>query len=173
MSRTGKLWLLLVVGLEVADLRSQLMEKLGVEAPETTSSTPVESDPLGDDAHMSSEWVHALLPVLRDVQVSLNPNPSYGAVRQAHDVLMKQLKARGDKRTMATLRDLRSRYTKRREKIAWARFKKSLESAGMSAKLYRAVKQSSVEPELALKRWARLKSMGLNGTDLRNALVDG
>ena len=157
----------------MADLRSQLMEKLGVEAPETTSSTPVEPDPLGDGAHMSSDWVQALLPVLRDVQVSMNPNPSYGAVRQAHDVLMKQLKARGDKRTMASLRDLRSRYTKRREKVAWTRLKKSLEEAGVSAKLYRSVKQSSVEPELALKRWDRVKSKGLNGTALRNALLDG
>ena len=157
----------------MSDLRSQLIAKLGVEAPEPQASEPASDDPLGPHAHLKSDWLAALLPVLKAERVPLNTNPSYGAVRNAHDVLMKKLKAKGDKRTMATLRDLRSRYTKRREKLAWSRRKASLESGGVSPKLYRAVKQSSVEPEIALKRWDRVQGKGLNAAGIRAALIDG
>ena len=157
----------------MSDLRSQLIAKLGVEAPESPVSEPAHDDPLGPHAHLKSDWLAALLPVLKRERVPLNANPSYGAVRNAHDVLMKQLKAKGDKRTMATLRDLRSRYTKRREKLAWARLKKSIDAAGVSSKLYRAVKQSSTDPEVALKRWARVQDKGLNAARIRAALIDG
>ena len=158
----------------MSDLRSQLIAKLGVDAPEPDESIASDSDPLGPHAHWASDWYAALVPALQDAGVQLNSRPSYGAVRNAHDVLMKQLKAQGNKRVMASLRDLRSRYTKRREKLAWSRLKTRLDEGGVSPKVYRAVKQSGVDPELALKRWAKvMKSQTLKGTAIRQALIDG
>ena len=173
MSKTGKLSQHRDAGAEVSDLRSQLIAKLGVEAPEPAQQVESDPDPLGPQAHWTSDWYAALVPALKDARISLNAQPSYGAVRNAHDVLMKHLKAHGDKRTMATLRDLRSRYTKRREKLAWSRLKKALEEGGVSAKVYRAVKQSTVDPELALKRWSKVQNKTLNGAAVRQALIDG
>ena len=157
----------------MSDLRSQLIAKLGVEAPEPQEPESRGDDPLGPGAHLTSDWLVALLPVLKAERIPLNANPSFGAVKNAHDVLMKQLKAKGDKRTMATLRDLRSRYTKRREKLAWSRLKADLEAGGVSSKVYRSIKQSSVDPELALKRWTRVQRKGLNAASVRAALIDG
>lgn len=157
----------------MSDLRSQLIAKLGVEAPESEDPVASKQDPLGPQAHWGSDWYAALVPALQDARIPLNSQPSYGAVRNAHDVLMKQLKAQGNKRVMATLRDLRSRYTKRREKLAWSRLKKCLEEGGVSPKVYRAVKQSSVDPELALKRWSKVQNQTLKGTAVRQALIDG
>ena len=94
-----------------------------------------------------------------------------GAVRQAHDVLCKRLKANGKKREKAALDDLRSRYLKKREKIAWSRLKTALDEAGVSQKLYRAIKQGKIDPETALQRWSRVATRGLNQSELRAALL--
>jgi len=161
----------------MSDLRSQLIAKLGVEAPEpsaTESSTDTKDktpDPLSPHAHLDSDWVRELLPAARSAGIDINPNPSLGAVRQTHDVLCKRLKANGRKREKAALDDLRSRYMKKREKFAWSCLKSTLEEAGVSQKLYRAIKQSKVEPETALKRWARVASRGLNQAEIRAALL--
>jgi hypothetical protein len=156
----------------MSDLRSQLIAKLGVDAPEPTSSpTKAGPDPLGPAAHLDSDWVKALLPAARGSGIKVNPNPSFGAVRQAHDVLVKHLKSNGRKREKAELDDLRSRYLKKREKLAWSRLKATMEEGGVSQKLYRAIKQSKVDPETALQRWARVSSRGLNQAEIRAALL--
>jgi hypothetical protein len=156
----------------MSDLRSQLIDKLGVKAPpQDVSPSTAGPDPLGPSAHLGSEWVKALLPAARSAGIKVNPNPSLGAVRQAHDVLTKRLKANGRKREKAELDDLRSRYFKKREKVAWARLKSTLDEGGVSQKLYRAIKQSKVDPEMALARWARVASRGLNQADIRAALL--
>jgi len=115
--------------------------------------------------------VKALLPAARAAGIKVNPNPSLGAVRQAHDVLTKRMKNNGQRREKAELDDLRSRYLKKREKLAWSRLKTTLEEAGVSAKLYRAIKQSKVDPEMALTRWGRVASRGLNQAEIRAALL--
>jgi hypothetical protein len=115
--------------------------------------------------------VKALLPAARGSGIKVNPNPSFGAVRQAHDVLVKHLKSNGRKREKAELDDLRSRYLKKREKLAWSRLKATMEEGGVSQKLYRAIKQSKVDPETALQRWARVSSRGLNQAEIRAALL--
>ncbi len=157
----------------MSDLRSQLIAKLGVEAPEpdVKGRDGGSDDPLAPDAHLSSEWVVALIPAARSGGVKLNPNPSMGAVRQAHDVLVKQLKGQGRKRERAELIDLRSRYMKKREKVAWARLKKSLDAAGISSKLYRAIKQGALSPEVVLDRWNRIATKGLNNAQIRAELL--
>ena len=157
----------------MSDLRSQLIAKLGVEAPETDVQGPSSDpdDPLAPSAHLSSAWVMALIPAARAGGVKLNPNPSMGAVRQAHDVLAKQLKGQGRKRERAELEDLRGRYMKKREKVAWARLKSSLEAAGVSSKLYRAIKQGKLEPEVVLGRWNRIAGKGLNSAQVRAELL--
>jgi hypothetical protein len=115
--------------------------------------------------------VKALLPAARGAGIKVNPNPSLGAIRQAHDVLVKRLKSNGRKREKAELDDLRSRYLKKREKLAWSRLKVTLEEGGVSQKLYRAIKQGKVDPETALQRWARIASRGLNQAEIRAALL--
>lgn len=156
----------------MSDLRSQLIAKLGVDAPAPdVVKTPAVSDPLGPTAHLGSDWLNTLLPAARTAGIKLNPNPSLGAARQAHDVLVKRLKANGQKREKAQLDDLRSRYLKKREKLAWSRLKTTLDEAGVSAKLYRAIKQGKVDPETALARWARVASRGLSQGEIRAALL--
>ena len=157
----------------MSDLRSQLIAKLGVDAPPLSedASPEVAADPLAPGAHLGSDWVHALLPAARAAGIDINPNPSLGAVRQTHDVLCKRLKANGRKREKATLDDLRARYMKKREKIAWSRLKSALDEAGLSQKLYRAIKQGKVDPETVLQRWKRVASRGLNQADIRAALL--
>jgi len=157
----------------MSDLRSQLIAKLGVEAPEPDveeqASDP--DDPLAPGAHLNSDWVAALIPAARAGGVKLNPNPSMGAVRQAHDVLLKQLKGQGRTRERAELEDLRGRYMKKREKVAWARLKNSLAAAGISSKLYRAIKQGALGPEVVLDRWNRIGAKGLNTAQIRAELL--
>jgi len=157
----------------MSDLRSQLIAKLGVEAPDPDASkkTADLDDPLSAAAHLKSEWVRALIPAARAGGVKLNPNPSMGAVRQAHDVLVKQLKGQGRKRERAELEDLRGRYMKKREKVAWTRLKTTLEAAGLSSKLYRAIKQGKVDPEKVLARWSRIAGKGLNNAQIRSELL--
>ena len=157
----------------MSDLRSQLISKLGVDAPPSSKDDPVKdvADPLGADAHLDSDWVRELLPAARAAGIDVNRNPSLGAVRQTHDVLCKRLKANGQKRQKASLDDLRSRYTKKREKIAWNRLKVALDEAGVSQKLYRAIKQGKIAPEIVLQRWKRAETRGLNQAELRAALL--
>ena len=94
-----------------------------------------------------------------------------GAVRQTHDVLCKRFKANGQKREKAALDDLRARYLKKREKVAWGRLKTALDEAGVSPKLYRSIKQGKIDPETALQRWNRVATRGLNQAELRAALL--
>lgn len=157
----------------MSDLRSQLIAKLGVEAPEPDAQKEHagSDDPLAANAHLQSEWVKALIPAARAGGVKLNPSPSLGAVRQAHDVLVKQLKGQGRKRERAELDDLRGRYMKKREKVAWTRLKTTLEAAGLSTKLYRAIKQGKVDPEKVLARWSRIAGKGLNNAQIRAELL--
>lgn len=157
----------------MSDLRSQLIAKLGVEAPKSDvkASGGEPDDPLAQGAHLSSDWVQALRPAARAGGVKLNPNPSMGAVCQAHDVLVKQLKGQGRKRERAELEDLRGRYMKKREKVAWSRLKTRLEAAGVSSKLYRAIKQGQLGPEVVLGRWNRIANKGLNTALIRAELL--
>ena len=155
----------------MSDLRAQLIAKLGVEAPDDAQSAPIKADPLSDTAHLSSDWVRALRPAVAAAGIKLNPEPSLGAVRQAHDVLVKRLKANGDKRGVRSLGELRKRYEGKREKLAWARLKAALDEAGVSSKLYRAIKSSPCAPEVVLGRWNRVANKGLNKADLRAALL--
>ena len=157
----------------MSDLRSLLIAKLGVDAPPPSEEVKPEqsADPLGPSAHLDSDWVRELLPAARAAGIDVNRTPSMGAVRQAHDVLCKRLKANGKKREKAALDDLRSRYLKKREKIAWSRLKTALDEAGVSQKLYRAIKQGKIDPETALQRWSRVATRGLNQSELRAALL--
>lgn len=157
----------------MSDLRSQLIAKLGVEAPEpdVRGRDDGPEDLLAPGAHLNSDWVNALIPAARAGGIKLNPNPSMGAVRQAHDVLVKQLKGQGRKRERAELEDLRGRYMKKREKVAWARLKTSLAAAGVSSKLYRAIKQGGLGPEVVLGRWNRIAAKGLNTAQIRAELL--
>ena len=157
----------------MSDLRSQLIAKLGVEAPPPLEDgkTQQRVDPLGPSAHLDSDWVRELLPAARAAGIDINPNPSMGAVRQTHDVLCKRFKANGQKREKAALDDLRARYLKKREKVAWGRLKTALDEAGVSPKLYRSIKQGKIDPETALQRWNRVATRGLNQAELRAALL--
>ena len=157
----------------MSDLRSQLIAKLGVEAPQPSEDGQAQpsADPLAPSAHLDSDWVRELLPAARAAGIDINRNPSMGAVRQAHDVLRKRLKANGKKREKAALDDLRARYLKKREKIAWSRLKTVLDEAGVSQKIYRAIKQGKIDPETALQRWSRVSTRALNQAELRAALL--
>lgn len=157
----------------MSDLRSQLIAKLGVSEPEPATDVPVPNDPLAADAHLDSDWLNALKPAAARAGIKLNPRPSLGAARQAHDVLVKRLKANGDKRGRADLDDLRGRYEKKREKLAWSRLKRTLDEAGVSAKLYRAIKSGKCAPEAVLARWGRVKAKGLSSAQLRAELIGG
>ena len=48
----------------------------------------------------------------------------------------------------ASLNDLRSRFEKKREKLAWTTLKTALTDAGFGDKLYRSLKQSKVDAEV-------------------------
>ena len=173
MNKTGKLWSRPASGVEVSDLRAQLIAKLGVvppEADEAHAEAPV-ADPLGANAHLDSEWMKQLLVDARMAGMDLGANASLGKARQTHDVLAKQLKAQGRKREKAVLDDLRSRYLKKREKLAWSRLKAKVDASGLSAKLYRSLKQSGVDPEVLLQRWQRTSKQSLNQAELREALL--
>jgi len=156
----------------VSDLRSQLLAQFGgsVPEPETPSTTP--PDGLSPEAHLDSEWFGALKSALHGTGIKLNPRPSLGAARQAHDLLCKRLKADGGKRQLRELNDLRSRFEKKREKLAWTILKTELSSAGVSDKLYRSLKQGKVGVETLLSRWSRVKSKGLNQAELRARLLN-
>ena len=157
----------------MSDLRSQLIAKLGVQAPQTEApqdDKPAD-DPLDAQAHLGSEWMAQLLVDARAAGIDVNRTASLGAARQAHDVLVKRLKANGRKREKAVLDDLRSRYFKKREKIAWNRLKTQVDEHGLSAKFYRSLKQSSVEPEVLLQRLSRAHNKNLNQAELRAALL--
>ena len=158
----------------MSDLHSQLVAKLGIEVadvPQTPSVTV--SDPLSSSAHQSSDWVVALTAAVARAGMGLKPSPSLGAVRCAHDVLVKRLKANGDKRSYRHLNELRARYEKKREKLAWAQLKSQLAEAGVSPKLYRAIKSGSSGPEVVLGRWVAVAGKGFNQADLRAALLGG
>jgi len=155
----------------MSDLRSQLISKLGVSAPEPTESTPSAADPLSDSAHRDTDWYRALVPVVRQHGIKLNPQSSHGAALNAHNALMKKLKANGQHRVRKELSDLQTRYAKRREKKAWSRLKSALEAGGQSPKLYRAIKSNSVPAETVLQRWERIKNKGLNGAEVRSRLL--
>jgi len=156
----------------VSDLRSQLLEKFGGSAPEPDTSAPAQSSALSPDAHLSSDWFDALKAAVRGTGIKLNPNPSLGAARQAHDLLCKRLKADGGKRQLRELTDLRSRFEKKREKLAWTTLKAELSGAGVSDKLYRSLKQSNVGAETLLSRWSRVSAKGLNQAELRARLLN-
>lgn len=157
----------------MSDLRSQLIAKLGVDAPEPSDKPATQTDPLNERAHLSSEWFQTLKPLAQRSGVQLAANPSFGAAQNAHHVLLKKLKANGQHRDRNALTDLHSRYTKRREKTAWSRLKTELSDAGQSAKLYRAIKSGSVPVETVLSRWKRIKSKGWNAAQIRAELLRG
>ena len=158
----------------MSDLRSQLIAKLGAvpKAADETSENVREDDPLGPTAHLGSDWMKQLLVDARKAGMDLGATASLGAARQTHDVLGKQLKSQGRKREKSALDDLRSRYFKKREKVAWSRLKSKVDQSGMSAKLYRSLKQSGVEPEVLLQRWARAAKKNPNQAELRAALLN-
>ncbi len=157
----------------MSDLRSQLIAKLGVDAPEPATQTEVQGDPLGARAHLSSEWFHTLKPLAQQSGVQLAADPSFGAAQNAHHVLIKKLKANGQHRDRNALTDLHSRYSKRREKTAWSRLKTELSDAGQSAKLYRAIKSGNVAAETVLTRWKRIQNKGWNAAQIRAELLRG
>lgn len=171
MSRTGKRSSRRRV-VAVSDLRSQLLATFGGSVPEPEPAAASEPSVLSPDAHLSSEWFQALSAAVRGSGIKLNPNPSLGAARQAHDLLCKRLKAEGQKRTLRELNDLRSRFEKKREKLAWTTLKSELSDAGVSDKLYRSLKQSKVGAETLLSRWSRVRSKGLNQAELRARLLN-
>ena len=157
----------------MSDLRSQLIAKLGAvpsKANEMPTGTP-QDDPLDARAHLDSEWMQQLLVATRKAGLDLGANASLGKARQTHDVLAKQLKGQGRKREKAALDDLRSRYFKKREKIAWSRLKSKVDEGGLSAKLYRSLKQSGIDPEVLLQRWNLAAKKTLNQAELRAALL--
>ncbi len=163
----------------MSDLQSQLMAKLGAAAPVAEPETRVKvdpNDPLGDTAHLATPWLEALQAEARRAGgLKVPARPSLNAAKQLHDRLGKQLKGQGKNRLKRELDDLRSRYLKRRDKLAWTRLKTTLTDAGASPKFYRSVKQSGVEPERALTRLDRTgaeKLRAMNQADLR-ALVLG
>ena len=158
----------------MSDLRSQLIAKLGAvpSAAEPAAEESPTDDPLGSQAHLDSEWMKQLLVDARKGGLELTATASLGAARQAHDVLAKQLKAQGRKREKSVLDDLRSRYFKKREKLAWSRLKSRVDESGMSAKLYRSLKQSGVDPEVLLQRWTRAMKKNLNQAELRSVLLN-
>lgn len=156
----------------MSDLRSQLLANFGGSAPEPEAPAAAQSTALSPDAHRDTEWFTVLKAAVRGTGIKLNPNPSLGATRQAHDLLCKRLKADGAKRQLRELNDLRSRFEKKREKLAWTTLKTALTDAGFGDKLYRSLKQSKVDAEVLLSRWSRLKSKGLNQAELRTQLLN-
>ena len=140
--------------------------------PEPESSTPAQTSALSPDDHLDSEWYDALKSAVYGTGIKLNPSPSLGAARQAHDLLCKRLKADGAKRQLRELSDFRSRFEKKREKLAWTELKTQLADSGVSDKLYRSLKQSKVSPETLLSRWSRVQSKGLNQAELRTRLLN-
>lgn len=171
MSRIGRQWPA-HRAVVVSDLRSQLLAQFGGSVPEAEAPSPPHTDGLSPNAHLDSEWYGALKAAVYGTGIKLNPQPSLGAARQAHDLLCKRLKADGAKRQLRELSDLRSRFEKKREKLAWTALKSQLSDAGVSDKLYRSLKQSKVGAETLLSRWSRVKSKGLNQAELRARLLN-
>ena len=75
-------------------------------------------------------------------------------------------------RDRAALEKARSDYLKKREKIAWARLKEGITRRGGTQKAYRALKQTNIDPEKALRKLKRLpENLSTYGASrLRDAL---
>lgn len=157
----------------MSDLRSELIAKLGATAPTEPAPSTDPKDPLSATAHIDSDWCDLLRQMANRNGVQLAANPSFGAAENAHHVLIKKLKSNGLHRDRNQLIDAHSRYTKKREKVAWARLKSELNAAGQSAKLYRAIKSGSVPVETVLNRWTRIQNKGWNAAQIRTELLRG
>lgn len=157
------------------DLREQLAARFGQPTPEpepAAAAAPAKDDPLGPAAHLGSQWLVLLKQLGPSVGHPVKRDASLNAARQVTDRTLKALKAAKRNRDRSALDKARSDYLKKREKLAWGRLKDDLTARGGSQKAYRALKQSKVDPEQALKKLARLKedvaAMGANR--LRDAL---
>ena len=156
------------------DLREQLAERFGrpIPEPEPAQADASASDPLGPTAHLDTEWIRLLRTLGPGVQQTVKANLSLNAARQVTDRTLKALKAAKRGRDRAALTKARSEYLKKREKLAWSRLKEDIGRRSGPQKAYRAIKQSGVDPEQALRKLARLpedlSSYGANR--LRDAL---
>lgn len=159
--------------LSVSDLRSQLIAKLGVEAPEDAPQTDAPEDALAPHAHLATEWFELLVPLADHYGIKLAAKPAFTAAQNAHHVALKKLKGDGRRRERKALSDAYSRYAKRREKRVWARLKSELNADGQSAKLYRSLKSGSVPAETLLHRWSRIRGQRLSVAELRAELLRG
>jgi len=155
------------------DLREQLAARFGQPTPEPAAApaSPA-NDPLGPHAHLGSAWIALLRQLGPSVQQQVKRDLSLNAAKQVTDRTMKALKAARRNRDRSALDKSRSDYLKKREKQAWGMLKDGLTARGGSAKAYRALKQSKVDPEQALRKLKRiqddLSTMGANR--LRDAL---
>ncbi|MFT4976795.1 MAG: hypothetical protein ACI8S6_002700 [Myxococcota bacterium] len=154
------------------DLRDQLSSHFKQPAP-TAAAAPAAADPLGPRAHLGSDWIALLRKLGPSMKLAVKPDISLHAAQQVTDRTLKALKAAGRKRDRSDLDKARSGYNGKREKIAWARLKEDLTGRGGSQKAYRALKQSKVAPEQALKKLARLDEdlSAMGATRLRDALL--
>jgi len=157
----------------VSDLRSQLIAKLGVEAPVDVPHADAPPDALDEEAHLATDWFDLLVPLANHYGIKMAAKPTYTAAQNAHHVALKQLKRDGRRRERQALSDAYSRYAKRREKRVWARLKSELDAAGQSAKLYRSLKSGSVPAETLLNRWSRVRGRSLSAAELRAELLRG
>ena len=136
------------------------------------TATAKASDLLGPKAHLGTDWIRLLRTLGPSMQQTVKADLSLNAARQVTDRTLKALKAANRGRDRAALTKARSEYLKKREKFAWSRLKEDLSRRGGPQKAYRAIKQSSVDPEQALRKLARLpedlSSYGANR--LRDAL---
>ncbi len=157
------------------DLRSQLADALGVQAPEPGSDQP--TGILDEGAHLDSEWFRLLLQ-LSSTTLGAAPVPEdakLARARQATDLLVKRLKKAGRKRPASQLADARKDWLSRRDKAAWSQLKSRFRELGLSEKAYRAIKQGGADPMAVLQRLERtdqgeLESMG--ATRLRAHLLE-
>ena len=155
----------------MSDLRSQLIAKLGATPLEPEPDAPRADDALAATAHLDTDWFRALTPLVRECGMALGTQPSFAAAQNAHHVVAKTLKKTGRGRERSELVDAFSRYTKKREKVIWARLKASLTEAGQSPKLYRALKSGAVPAETLLNRWNRIKNKGWSAANIRTELL--
>ena len=156
------------------DFRDQLAARFGAAVPAPTpSEAPPADHPLSPEAHRSSAWFACLRALGPRVQQAVKPDLSLPAAHQVTDRTLKALKQSGMRREHAELDKARSEYQKKREKIAWAALKEALTDRGGSPKAYRALKQSGVDPERALKALARISDdiATYSAARLRDALA--
>lgn len=158
----------------MTDLRDQLVARFGPStAPDATKAPETGPDPLGAHAHLDTDWIRLLRTLAPQVGQPVKPDVSLEAAKQLTDRTLKALKDTSRGRERSALDQARSDYLKRRDRIAWGRLKDQFTDHQLSDKAYRALKQTDIDPEKALRKLKKLtpaEAATMSAARLRDAL---